>query len=81
MCKGVLLGVGWGVLTFVFICKHGTLLVCHVQMYHAIAVSCLIVQGFLILIGFNVFLLAMCLKNSSVFFRPSGGLCINQDVS
>ena len=33
-CKGVTLGVGvgWGggVLTFVFICKHGTLLVCHV---------------------------------------------------
>ena len=28
MCKGVTLGVGWGVLTFGFICKHGTLLVC-----------------------------------------------------
>ena len=37
-------GVGWGVSTFVFICKHGTLLVCHVQTYHAIAVSCLIVH-------------------------------------
>ena len=47
-------GVGWGVLTFFFICKHGTLLVCHVQTYHAIAVSCLIVHRFLILIGFNV---------------------------
>ena len=59
-------GVGWGVLTFVFICKHGTLLLCHVQTYHAIAVSRLIVHRFLILIGFNVFLLAMCLKNSAV---------------
>ena len=45
----------------VFMCTHGTLLVCHVQTYHAIAVSCLIVHRFLILIGFNVFLLAMCL--------------------
>ena len=45
----------------VFMCAHGTLLVCHVQTYHAIAVSCLIVHRFLILIGFNVFLLAMCL--------------------
>ena len=49
MCKGVTLGVGcggvgWGVSTFVFICKHGTLLVCHVQTYHAIAVSCSIVH-------------------------------------
>ena len=30
----------------VFMCAHGTLLVCHVQTYHAIAVSCLIVHRF-----------------------------------
>ena len=28
----------------VFMCTHGTLLVCHVQTYHAIAVSCSIVH-------------------------------------
>ena len=56
----------------VFMCAHGTLLVCHVQTYHAIAVSCLIVHRFLILIGFNVFLLAMCLLSVWLFLFTSG---------
>ena len=67
-------------------CTHGTLLVCScvhmvrcwcVDVYrcvmcHAIAVSCLIVHRFLILIGFNVFLLAMCLLSVWLFLFTSG---------
>lgn len=51
--------MGWGVLTLGFMCKHGTLPVCHVQTCHATGVSCVIVDRVLIAIGFNVFLLCL----------------------
>ena len=62
----------------------GTLLVC--SCAHMVRCWCVMCKGFVVcrflfLIGFNVFLLAMWLKNSAVFFLHSGGLCINQDVS
>ena len=59
-------GVGWGVLTLGFICKHGTLPVCHAQMCHATGVSCVIVDGV-----FNVFLLCLvflCVSNIPLSF-------------
>ena len=83
--------VGWGVWTFGFLCKHGTLLMC--SCLHMVRCWCVMWKRITqsqchvslsivssSCLGWMYFFLPCVSKTPLSFFRHSGGLCISQDV-